>query len=82
MPMLLEFAKLFLGLAIMLFHRPIADFVMERERALVVLVRQRGLPVPSAPSTETAHNIYFGLGAFVALFEIVRIWLIVRGARF
>lgn len=80
MPMVLEFAKLLLGLAIMLFHRPIADYVIERERALVVMIRQRGLPVPAAPSTGTARNIYFGLGAFVALFEIARIWLMARGA--
>jgi hypothetical protein len=81
MPMVLEFAKLVLGLAIMLFHRSIADYVIERERALVVLVRQRGLPIPAAPTTETARSIYFGLGAFVALFEIARIWLMTRGAR-
>ncbi len=80
MLIVLEFAKLALGLAIMLFHRPIADFVMERERALVVLVRERGLPFPAAPTTETARNIYFGLGAFVAVFELARIWLLTRGA--
>ncbi len=78
--MFLEFTKLALGLAIMLFHRPIADYIMERERALVVLVRQRGIPVPPALSTEMARNVYFGLGAFVALFEVVRIWLLLRGS--
>lgn len=80
MPMVLEFAKLLFGIAIMLFHRPVADYIMERERALVVLIRQRGLPIPAAPSTGAARNIYFGLGAFVAFFEISRIWLMVKGA--
>jgi hypothetical protein len=80
MPLVFEFAKLMMGLAIMLFHRRIADYIMERERDLVVLVRQRGLPFPPAPTTETARNIYFGLGVFVALYEIARIWLITRGA--
>ena len=77
--MFLEFTKLALGLAIMLFHRPLADYVMEHERALVVMMRQRGVPFPPALSTETARNVYFGLGAFVALFEVVRIWLLLRG---
>ncbi len=79
--MFLEFTKLALGLALMLFHRPIADYVMERERELVVLVRQRGIPLPAALSTETARNVYFGLGAFVALFEVARIWMLLRGSK-
>ena len=78
--MVLEFAKLTLGLAIMLFHKPLADYIMEHERSLVILFRERGVPVPAAPTTETARNIYFLIGAFVALFEIARIWLTLRGA--
>ncbi len=75
MSILLEFAKLLLGLAIMWFHRPIADFILEQERSLVALFRDRGVPFPAAPSTEASRNIYFLLGTFVAIFQIVRIWL-------
>ncbi len=60
----------------MWFHKTIADYILEQERALVTLFRERGLPLPAAPSTEASRNIYFLLGAFVAVFQIVRIWLL------
>ena len=72
--MVLEFTRLMLGLVIAYFHRPIADYITEQERSLVVLFRQRGVPLPAAPSTESARNIYFGLGMFVVLFELARIF--------
>lgn len=71
----LEFFRLSLGLLIALFHRPIADFIVEQDRVLVVMFRQRGLTLPPAPTTEAARNLYFGIGIFVALFELARIWL-------
>lgn len=70
----LEFARLLLGLVIAACHRRIADFVLERERALVLSLRQRGLPLPAAMSTETAHNLYFGIGIFIMLVELLRIY--------
>lgn len=76
--MLPEFAKLAVGLALMLFHRPVADFMLEQERSLVLLFRQRGVPVPAAPTTEVGRNIYFCIGAFLALFEVARIWVLSR----
>ena len=57
-------------------HRQIADFIMERERSLVLTMRQRGLPLPAAMSTETARNLYFGVGIFVMLIELLRIYQI------
>jgi hypothetical protein len=77
--MALEFTRLLLGLALAYFHRPIADYVVERERALVVLFRQRGVLVPAAPTTAAARNLYFGLGIFVVLFELARIYLALCG---
>ncbi len=77
--MLMEFTRLLVGLLIVCFHRPIADYVMEHERALVVLARQRGLPLPAAPTTESARSIYFGIGMFVVLFELAKIYLGLRG---
>lgn len=77
--MLLEFTKLAFGLAVMLFHRPIADYLFEQERSLVLVFRSRGVPVPATPTTEMGRNIYFGIGAFIVLFQITRIWLLVRG---
>lgn len=75
--MRLEVLRLVLGLAVLLFHRHIADFVMARERALVVLFRQRGVPMPLF-TQRTAENIYFGLGVFVCLLQFVRIWTLLH----
>jgi hypothetical protein len=79
--MTVEFTRLACGLIILTFHRQIADWVMEQERALVVLFRQRGVPVPAAPTTETGRNIYFLVGTFVVLYEIIRIWLMLHPLR-
>lgn len=72
--MTVEACRLMLGLLIVIFHRHIADFILPHEESLVVLFRQRGVPVPTVPTRQTAHNIYFGLGVFVCLLEFVRIW--------
>jgi len=74
----MEITRLVIGLAIALFHRPIADFMLEQETSLVVLFRQRGLMVPSVPRRSTVHTLYFLTGIGIALFEVARIWLLVR----
>ena len=71
--MVFELLRLLLGFVIAAFHRPIADFIMERERVLVIAFRQRGIPAPVL-TTETARNIYFWLGMFIVLLEMARIW--------
>ncbi len=70
----LEIARLLFGLLIAACHRQIADFVLERERSLVLMLRQRGVPLPPALSTETARNLYFGIGIFIVLIELLRIY--------
>ncbi len=72
----LEIARLLLGLVIAACHRRIADFILERERSLVLSFRQRGVPLPAVLSTETAHNLYFGVGIFIVLVELLRIYQI------
>ncbi len=74
-----EIARLLLGLLIAAFHRPIADFVMERERATVILLRQRGFPLPAAPTTETARTLYFWIGISVTIIELFRRYALSRG---
>ncbi len=76
--MAIEIARLCLGLLIVAFHKRIADFILERERSLVVTLRSRGLPLPVAPTTQTAHNLYFGIGIFIVLVEWLRIYQIGR----
>lgn len=58
-------------------HRQIADFIMERERSLVLTFRERGFPLPAAMGTDTARNLYFGVGIFVVLTQLLRIYQIV-----
>jgi hypothetical protein len=70
----LEIARLLLGLLIAACYRRIADFIMERERSLELTMRERGVPLPAAMSTETARNLYFGVGIFVVLVELLRIY--------
>jgi hypothetical protein len=74
-----EIYRLALGFLILIFHQPIADYLLEHERSLVVIFRQRGIPLPAAPTTETCRNIYFSLGAFVIFSQLIRIWLLLRG---
>jgi hypothetical protein len=66
---------LFLGLLIMAFHRPIADFMLRQERALDVLFRSHGVRLPPPPSETTAHNIYFVLGITLSVLQLARLWL-------
>lgn len=70
-----DFAHLALGLVVALFHRPIANFIMEREHALDSFFRRHGVHFPEPPSQSTLHNIYFCLGLFISLFSMARIWL-------
>jgi len=72
----LEIARLLLGLLIAACHRRIADFIIERERSLVLVLRQRGVPLPPALSTETARNLYFCVGIFIVVVELLRLYQI------
>lgn len=70
-----EIMRLAVGLAILIFHRQLSDFVLEHERRLVMVCRERGVPLPAALTTEGSRTLYFCLGTFVALFQAARIWL-------
>ena len=77
--MFTEVLRLALGLALAFFHRPVADFMLERERSLVITLRSRGLRVPAAPTTELGRTMYFCIGIFMAAWELARIWMLHRG---
>jgi hypothetical protein len=74
----MDVTRLVIGLAIAFFYRPIADFMLEQETSLVVLFRQRGVVLPSVPRRSTVHTLYFLTGIGIALFEVARIWLLIR----
>lgn len=73
--MFLEIAPLLLGLTLLSFHRPIADFVMAKERQTGGFFRDRGINVPEPPSEALAHNIYFGLGTLLCIGSMLRLWM-------
>ena len=76
--MSLEIARLLFGLLIAALHRPIADFMFEREHSLVLAFRERGMLLPAVPSADTVRTIYFSIGIFMVLVEMLRIYQIAR----
>jgi hypothetical protein len=76
--MVIEFTRLAVGLLIAFFHQPLADFILKQDRAMVAVARRRGFPLPDVPSPKSCRNFYFGVGIFVALYELLRIWTLLR----
>lgn len=72
--MSLEIARLFFGLLLAALHRPIADFIFEREHSLVLASRQRGIPLPAVPKSETLRTIYFSIGIFIVVVQMLRLY--------
>ena len=72
--MIIEITRLLLGVAIAVFHRPLATMIMQQERQLDGYFRSRGVQLPAPPSDSTAQNLYFVIGIFIALIEAGRIW--------
>ncbi|PSH03661.1 MAG: hypothetical protein CXZ00_10775 [Acidobacteria bacterium] len=73
--MVMEFARVAVGLAIALFHVPLADFLCEQDHALSAAFRRRGLSIPGALPKQAARNLFFLFGISIALFSLARIWL-------
>lgn len=72
---MVEITRLLLGVLIALFHRPIANKMMQQERAIDAYFRQRGISLPTPPSDATAQTLYFLIGIFICLVEAGRIWI-------
>ena len=75
----LEIARLMVGLMIAGFHRPIADYMLERERATVILFRERGFPSAAGADHRARPNLYFCIGIVIASAEMVRMYMMQRG---
>jgi hypothetical protein len=73
--MILEIARLVLALLILSFHKHIADFILEHERRLVIMLNQRGLRLPDVPSRETVRDVYFSIGAIASIACMARLWM-------
>jgi hypothetical protein len=72
--MIKDLLRLAVGLAILGFHKPIADYILAQERQLVEIFSRRGWNVPTFRSEESARDLYFCLGAFICLVALLRIW--------
>ena len=72
--MIVDLFRLLLGLVIALFHKPIADWILAREREMAMWFANHGLNIPEFPSSGAAQNLYFCIGIFVAFFSMARIW--------
>ncbi len=73
--MVVEVTRLLLGVLIAVFHKPLANVVMQQERALDMYFRRRGFNFPAPPSDSTAQNLYFVIGIFICLLEAGKIWV-------
>ncbi len=76
--MLMEFMRVLLGLAIALFHAPLADFLRKQDCELADALRQHGIAFPGALPEKAAHTLFFVFGIAIALFTLARIWLTLR----
>jgi hypothetical protein len=52
---------------------PIADFIMERERVLLLALRRYGIEIPMILSRTSAQNVYFSFGILIVLVQLLRL---------
>lgn len=72
--MIVEVARLLLGLSLLLFARPISSTILQQDRALDTYFRRLGLNLPAPLRDSTSENLYFFIGIFICLLEAGRIW--------
>jgi hypothetical protein len=72
--MIVEFTRLLIGVLLMAFHRPVADYVLDLDHVFASMLRSRGMKFPAPPRQSTMHTIYFCLGIFVCLLSLMRIY--------
>ncbi len=74
MRMLIELARLLVGVVLMAFHRPIADYFVDLDHVLTSALRSQGFRLPTPPPQSTMHTVYFCLGIFVSIFSLAQIY--------
>ena len=72
MGMVVEISRLVMGLAVLLFHKQIADFIFAREVQLAELLNSRGVKI-TVPTEATFQNVYFFLGMGVAVLSMLKL---------
>jgi hypothetical protein len=72
--MVFEVARLLLGVMLMTFHRPIADFFVEMDHISTAMFRAGGLNMPGPPRQAVMHTIYFCMGIIVCVVSMAKIY--------
>lgn len=70
--MIVEIIRLLIGLLLLVFHKPVADFILAREQAFARMLEGRGVFLPAFPSNRFAHDLYFCIGLLVCIFAMFR----------
>jgi len=73
--MIIELSRILLGVALVCFHRPIAQFMHAREQELTGFLRQRGMKVPAFSNINAITDAYFCLGVVAFLLAVARLWV-------
>lgn len=73
--MIIESARIVFGVALVCFHRPIAEFMHVREQELSAYLGRRGWRTPSFPSVSVTTDVYFYLGVTFFLISLLQLWI-------
>jgi len=73
--MIIETSRIVFAVAMLCFHKPIAEFMHVRERELTAYLVQRGVQVPSFPSVNVTRDVYFCLGVVAVVLSVAQLWL-------
>ncbi len=73
--MIIEFSRIVLGVAMVCFHKPIAEFMHVREQELTAYLGQRGVQMPTFPSVSVTRDVYFCLGVVAVVLSVAQLWM-------
>lgn len=73
--MIIESSRIVLGIAMLCFHKPIAEFMHVREQELTAYLAQRGVAIPTFPSVSVTRDVYFCLGVVAVVLSIAKLWM-------
>lgn len=73
--MIIEFSRIVFGLAMLCFHKPIAEFMHIREQELTAYLVRRGVQLPTFPSISVTRDVYFCIGVVAVVLSIAQLWI-------
>jgi hypothetical protein len=73
--MIIETSRIVFGVAMLCFHKPIAEFMHVREQELTAYLVQRGFQMPTFPSVSVTRDVYFCLGVVAVILSVAQLWI-------